>query len=89
MAEALSSTFTMHGARAAMAAGLQHIEEQVRGIEQAVTENPALAFDLARTLIESVCRTILTEREIPFEPGDDLPRLSGWYPKTCRFFPWI
>jgi hypothetical protein len=64
--------FTMHGARAA---GLFHIEEQIKGIERAVVENPGLAFDLAKTLIESACRTILTERSVAFGPADDLPRL--------------
>jgi hypothetical protein len=75
MAEALATTFVMHGARAAMAGGLTHIEEQIKGIERAVIENPGLAFDLAKTVVESVCRTILVERKIPFAPDDDLPRL--------------
>jgi hypothetical protein len=65
----------MHGAREAFAAGLAHIEEQVRSIEQAVVENPALAFDLARTLVETVCRTILGERKVAYSEDDDLPRL--------------
>jgi hypothetical protein len=34
-----------------------------------------LAFDLAKTVIESACRTILAERRIAFEPDYDLPRL--------------
>jgi Abortive infection C-terminus len=67
--------FVMHGARTAMAGGLSHIEEQVKGIERAVTENPGLAFDLAKTVVESACRTILTERKIAFGLDDDLPRL--------------
>jgi hypothetical protein len=67
--------FVMHGARAAMAGGLLHIEEQVKGIEQAVIENPGLAFDLAKTVVESACRAILTERKILFGFDDDLPRL--------------
>jgi hypothetical protein len=67
--------FTMHGARAAMAGGLFHIEEQIKSIERAIIENPGLAFDLAKTLIESACRTILTERSVAFGPADDLPRL--------------
>ena len=46
-APAPATPFVMHGARDAFAAGLTHIEEQVRSIEQAVVENPALAFDLA------------------------------------------
>ncbi len=58
-----------------MAGGLSHIEEQVKGIERAVIENPGLAFDLAKTLVESACRSILTERKFAFEDNDDLPRL--------------
>ena len=67
--------FVMYGSRAAMAAGLFHIEQQVKGIEQAVNENPGEAFDLARTLIESACRTILKERSVTYAPEDDLPKL--------------
>ncbi len=59
----------------AMAGGLSHIEEQVKGIERAVVENPGLAFDLAKTVVESACRTILTDRKIAFGTDDDLPRL--------------
>jgi hypothetical protein len=65
----------MHGARDAVANGLTHIEQQVNGIESAIGENPGLAFDLAKTLVESVCRTVLVERSIVFNPNDDLPRL--------------
>lgn len=75
MAEALAPIFIMHGSRAAMASGLSHIEEQIKGIERAVIENPGLAFDLAKTVVESACRTILVERKITFSPDDDLPRL--------------
>ena len=71
----VSTEFVMHGARAAMASGLSHIEEQVKGIERAVVENPGLAFDLAKTVVESACRTILTVRKIAFESDEDLSRL--------------
>lgn len=70
-----ATDFVMHGARSAMAGGLTHIEEQVKGLERSVIENPGLAFDLAKTVVESVCRTILTERKIAFGSDDDLPRL--------------
>ena len=63
MAEVLIAPFVMHGARDAIAGGLVHVEEQVKAIEQAVVENPGLAFDLARTLVESVCRSVLNDRE--------------------------
>lgn len=87
MPDAAAVPFVMHGARAAIAAGLAHIEEQVKGIEHAVTANPGLAFDLAKTLIESACRTILSERAIAVEPDDDLPRLFRTATNRLPFLP--
>ena len=75
MSEPLQINFVMHGARAAIAAGIVHIEQQVASIEHAVIENPALVFDLAKTVVESVCRTVLRDRSIAFSETDDLPRL--------------
>jgi hypothetical protein len=84
---ASASPFVMHGARDALAAGLAHVEEQVRSIEQAVVENPALAFDLARTLVETVCRTILTDRKIAYSEDDDLPKLFKTTSNHLPFLP--
>ncbi len=87
MAEAIIASFVMHGARDAIAAGLMHIEEQVKAIERAVVENPALAFDLARTLVESVCRTVLSERAIAYTEDDDLPKLFRMISRSVPFLP--
>ena len=70
-------TFVMHGARDAIVSGMTHIERQVEELEKAVVENPGLAFDLARTLVECTCRTILKEREIEYSHRDNLPKLFG------------
>ena len=67
----------MIGARKAVAQGLDHIETQVFAIEEAVSDNPGLAFDLAKTLIESTCRTILKERDVPYGEDDSPQRLFG------------
>ena len=75
MAEAPIAPFIMHGARDAMKGGLTHIEEHVKGIEKAVAQNPGLAFDLAKTLVESTCRTVLRERSVAYSETDDLPKL--------------
>jgi hypothetical protein len=79
--------FTMHGAREAIAGGMPHIEEQVKAIEQAVVENAGLAFDLAKTLIESACRTILTERQTAFGDVDELPKLFKAVTQALPFLP--
>jgi hypothetical protein len=86
MADSLSNPFVMHGARDAIAGGLAHVEQQVRSIEQAVVENPGLAFDLAKTLVESVCRAVLSERSIAFSEDDDLPRL---FKTACQSLPFL
>ncbi|MFQ5472725.1 MAG: abortive infection family protein [Dehalococcoidia bacterium] len=87
MTQALTSPFVMHGARDAVAEGLTHIEEQVEALERAVEEKPGLAFDLAKTLVESVCRAILGERAIAYGSADDLPRLFKTASTHLPFLP--
>jgi hypothetical protein len=87
MPDALPAAFMMHGARDAIASGLVHIEEQVTSIELAVVENPGLAFDLAKTLIESVCRAVLAERSVAFSEDDDLPKLFKTASHSLPFLP--
>ena len=81
------SPFVMRGAREAMAAGLAHIEKQVSTIETAVVAEPGLAFDLARTLVESTCRTVLGERAIAYAEADDLPKLFRAATQHLPFLP--
>ena len=68
-------TFAMHGAREAAANGMPHIEARITALESAVVKNPSLAFDLAKWIVESTCKTILTERNIGFDKNDNLPKL--------------
>ena len=87
MPEMPTTRFMMYGARAAIAGGMFHIQEQVDALETAVNENTGLAFDLAKTIIESTCRAILSERRVDFEPGDDLPGLFKAARNTLPFLP--
>lgn len=79
--------FVMHGARTAVAGGMLHIEAQVKALELAVGANTGLAFDLAKTLVESACKTILTERGGTFDKDDDLPKLFKAAKLTIPFLP--
>lgn len=79
--------FVMHGARAAVAGGMLHIEEQVKALELAVAQNTGLAFDLAKTLVESACKTIITERGGTFDKDDDLPKVFKTATLTIPFLP--
>jgi len=87
MAETDTPPFVMHGARDAVACGLVHIEQQVHALEVAVAENPGLAFDLAKTLVESVCRAVLGERFVAFGEADDLPKLFKTASNHLPFLP--
>jgi hypothetical protein len=87
MADVMVSSFVMHGARDAVSGGLVHVEQQVQALELAVAQNPGLAFDLAKTLVESVCRAVLEERSIAFSEADDLPKLFKTASTHLQFLP--
>lgn len=67
--------FTMHGTRDVLAEGEGHIERHVAAIEEAVGSNPGLVFDLAKTLIESACKTVRTYRGCGYDAAWELPKL--------------
>jgi len=79
MAEALTTRapFQMVGARAAVLDGpiAESIEQQIHAIENALESVPDFAFDLSKTLVESVCKTVLADIGQPAEANWDAPRL--------------
>lgn len=72
-----TGTFTMTGARAVLElfSGAIHLEQQVSAIESAVLQAPNLAFDLAKTLVETCCKTVMVDRGHTAPDRADLPRL--------------
>lgn len=75
--DSTSIAFEMLGAREIikLTAGGVNIEHQVKALESAIVENPRLAIDLIRALIESVCITILHDRGLSVTTKHDLPEL--------------
>lgn len=69
--------FQMVGARANILDGpvIEVIDQQVRAIEDAIERVPDFAFDLAKTLVESVCKTILEDIGRPADPKWDAPKI--------------
>src|SRR5205085_11948217 len=74
MAE-LEQPFEMRGAREVLEAGAAHIERQIVAIESTIVQQPEYVFDLAKSLIESACKTILRDRGHSVNDDLDLPRL--------------
>jgi len=69
--------FRMAGARAHILDGptIEIIAQQVQAIEDAIERVPDFAFDLAKTLIETVCKTILEDLGRPSDPNWDTPKI--------------
>lgn len=57
----MTTTFVLTGSREALRhyTGAAHFEQQIVALEAAVPVNAGLAIDLSKTLVESVCKTIL------------------------------
>ena len=79
MADSTASVtrFQMVGARAAILSGpvAESIDRQIQAIESALESVPDFAFDLSKTLVESVCKTVLADIGKPAHPNWDCPRL--------------
>lgn len=69
--------FQMSGCRGAILSGpvAESIEQQIRAIESALESVPDFAFDLSKTLVESVCKTVLADIGHPADPNWDCPRI--------------
>lgn len=60
---------------AEMAAGAIHIIAQIEAIESAIQKSPAFVFDLSKSLIDIVCKTILKDRGVDPQNKFDTPQL--------------
>ena len=69
MAESPTPRFKMVGTRSAILEGpiAEPIEQQIDAIENALESVPDFAFDLSKTLVESVCKTVLADIGHPAE----------------------
>jgi len=74
---ATQARFLMVGTRAAVLDGpiAEAIEQQIHAIENALLSVPDFAFDLSKTLVESVCKTVLADIGQPADPNWDAPKL--------------
>ena len=70
MVESSTPRFQMVGTRSAILDGpiVELIEHQIDAIESALENIPDFAFDLSKTLVESVCKTVLEDVGQPANP---------------------
>jgi hypothetical protein len=63
------------------------IHDEIRRIEDSVEVDPALAIGSAKELIESVCKTILDTRAVPYDKNADLSEVLKATTKALKMAP--
>lgn len=80
---------TVYGAREILrlCGASTQLEHHVEELERSVEENTGLAFDAAKALLETVCKTILIDRAVPVQGGWDLQELFRNTLKVLHLIP--
>jgi hypothetical protein len=65
----------------------QNISQQITRMEGAVDTDPELAIGTAKEFVESVCKSILDDRQIEHDKNDDLPALVRKTAKALQLTP--
>jgi hypothetical protein len=65
----------------------QYVVQQIRRLEDAVERDPELAIGTSKEFLETLCKTILTERQVPFGQDDDFPKLVRTTIKALTLVP--
>ena len=61
--------------------------KEIERAENAIDRDPALAIGTAKDLVESCCKTILTNRGVAFTKSDDLGNLTKKLAKELQLVP--
>jgi len=69
----------------ALSAG--NMEKEIERMEDAIERDPALAIGTAKELVESCCKTILTQRNIPIPKAADIGDLTKLVAKELELVP--
>lgn len=64
-----------------------HLAEQIRRMEDSVETDPSLAIGTAKELIETCCKTILSERGLEISGTPDIPTLTKATLKELKLVP--
>jgi hypothetical protein len=64
-----------------------YIAQQVRRLRDAVEKDPELAIGTAKEFVETLCKSILEERGIPFSKSEDFPALVKITIKNIELVP--
>lgn len=71
----------------AVESNANYLKEQITRMEMSIDTDPALAIGTAKELIETCCKTILTERGKPMKGTQDIPTLTKATLKELKLLP--
>ncbi|MBK8228412.1 MAG: abortive infection family protein [Flavobacteriales bacterium] len=85
----MAEAFLMSGAREVLSRlkGAGHMQQQIELIETSVVAYPNNVFDIAKALVETCCKTILTDRSVVYDGSSDLPALFRHLLENIRLVP--
>lgn len=84
----LQTTPGLNAARAALVGtDPSYVSQQITRIEAAIQNDPSLAIGTAKELVETCCKTILTERGVQFSKNADIPELVKLTAKELELTP--
>ena len=64
-----------------------HLAEQIRRIEDSVENDPSLAVGTSKELVETCCKTILSDRNVEFSDSADVQDLTRSVLKELKLVP--
>ncbi len=64
-----------------------YVAQQITRIEAAIVNDPSLAIGTAKELVETCCKTILTQRNVAFSKTADIPELVKLTAKELELTP--
>jgi len=73
--------------RVADALSGHYVAQQVRRMQEAVEKDPELAIGTAKEFLETLCKTILSERGVAISKNEDFPALVKATVKSLRVVP--
>ena len=66
-----------------------YVAQQIRRMQDAVEKDPELAIGTAKEFLETLCKTILTERGLAVSKNEDLPALVKTVVKSVKVLPTV
>jgi hypothetical protein len=70
-----------------LAMDAEYVSRQITRMQSALASEPDVAIGTAKEFVETICKTILRERNIPYDPSEKMPRLVKQVAASLELIP--